>query len=240
MVSHLDAMFGRIFDNGTELELLGGLNFVGFTIAADTANGRYTIAIDVPGLGYDSDDIGNASVIAAGSGTVTDALDALFGSLAVHQSLIDTAGSDIDTLQARQIIAGTNLTGGGTLAADRTLNLSATPTGITSINGTRVIAVSQGSNLTNANETIHISGGANYFMPAGTTTAARDKTIGNTGAAEKGIVTIVVEVQGHDVVIKDNGGATLHTVAAGAKQVIDCWYDSGTSLYKLAGWKPLA
>ncbi len=41
--SWLDAFLGRILDNGTELELLGGVNFVGFAIDADTANGYYTI-----------------------------------------------------------------------------------------------------------------------------------------------------------------------------------------------------
>lgn len=41
--SWFDTFFGALYDDGDELELLGGVNFVGFTITADTANGRYTI-----------------------------------------------------------------------------------------------------------------------------------------------------------------------------------------------------
>lgn len=41
----LDAELGRIFDNGTEKEILGGLNFVNFTITRDDANNRYDIAL---------------------------------------------------------------------------------------------------------------------------------------------------------------------------------------------------
>jgi hypothetical protein len=36
-------LLGRWFDNGTELELFGGQNLIGFTITPDAANNRYDI-----------------------------------------------------------------------------------------------------------------------------------------------------------------------------------------------------
>ena len=39
--SWLDAELGRQFDNGIELEILGGMNWQGFTITRDDANNRY-------------------------------------------------------------------------------------------------------------------------------------------------------------------------------------------------------
>lgn len=40
----LDAELGRMFNNGTELEILGGINWIGFTITRDDANNRYNFA----------------------------------------------------------------------------------------------------------------------------------------------------------------------------------------------------
>lgn len=41
--SWYDAFFGQLYNTGAVLELLGGVNFVGFTITADEVNGYYTI-----------------------------------------------------------------------------------------------------------------------------------------------------------------------------------------------------
>lgn len=111
--------------------------------------------------------------------------------------------------------------------------------GITTINGARVLAPTQGVNLTDANQTIHVSEGANRYMPAGTTTGARTKTIGVTGAADKRILTVEVRTQGHNVVFNDDAAAALATVTAGDAEVLDFWYDATTLHYKLAGRKAL-
>ena len=77
------------------------------------------------------------------------------------------------------------------------------------------------------------------MMAASTTSAARNKTAGVTGAAEGAVMSFAIYVQGHNVVIKDDAGTTLHTVTAGEKKVVDVRYDATTTHYKLAGWKYL-
>ncbi len=159
-----DAIFGRLFANGTEVALRAGLNVVSpLTVTADAANNR------------------------------------------------------------------------------NTLGFSPTPTGLTSINGTKLAAPTQGADLTDANETLTVAGGANRMMNAGTTTVARDKTLGASGAADGVTITVAVYAQGHNVVFKDDAGSpnTLHTVTAGAKQVIDFPFDNASGRFKRGGWKPL-
>ena len=57
-----------------------------------------------------------SGAFAADSASIATDIDAL-------QARVTTEEGNVDTLQARDIIAGTGLTGGGTLAADRTLNV---------------------------------------------------------------------------------------------------------------------
>jgi hypothetical protein len=78
----LDALLGALFDNGTELEILGGLNLKGFNIALnEVVNSRgetvqvYDIEVDTSGLDFTSDDIGNESGVLGAN--VSEALDAL-------------------------------------------------------------------------------------------------------------------------------------------------------------------
>lgn len=109
MSSALDALLGRLFDDGDELELLGGINWIGFTIERDDANNRYDITSAVGSL--DSDDISNVSAVSGA--TVSAALNTLNTAVGLR------------ALAATQVIAGAGLTGGGTLGADRTLNVAA-------------------------------------------------------------------------------------------------------------------
>ena len=46
----LDALLGRLFENGTELELRGGLNFIGISLTANEAEDRYDLEIDVESI----------------------------------------------------------------------------------------------------------------------------------------------------------------------------------------------
>jgi trimeric autotransporter adhesin len=139
-MSMLDAMFGVLENDGEELELLGRLNFIGFTITTDTVNKRHNI--EAVGASS-SDDVTNESGVTGA--TVTLALDALntaIGALAasdIDNDSANVAGATVadalDTLDAaisaggvpgtRQVIAGAGLTGGGDLSADRTLNIAA-------------------------------------------------------------------------------------------------------------------
>lgn len=121
-MSWLDATFGVLFDEGEELEILGGINFVGFTITADAENSRHNIAVDPATLGFAASDIDNDSADVSGT-KVSDALDALY---ALIQSV---DGSDVPN--NRTITAGAGLTGGGDLSADRTITVAAADSTIT-------------------------------------------------------------------------------------------------------------
>lgn len=299
--SPLDALLGRLFDTGEELELLGGLNFIGFTITQDDANNRYNIIAD--GGALTSDDIANESDFAVA--TVTDALNAALG-------LIDGLGSTYASV-ARSLVAGAGLTGGGDLSADRTFNvvadadgtitvtadavkvgtliaanygantialtklvnasatktfvmrttagsgaweegtaanalaalsggtiaaLTATALTCTTINGVTIAAPVEGTALTDADQTLNVSGGNNYVQSTALT-ASRTKTLGTSGSPETGeIVTITRTTTAAFTMPVVNGGAgggTLYTFPSAGKRVADFRYD-GTN-WSLAGVK---
>jgi hypothetical protein len=97
----LDAMFGVLSDNGTELELLGGLNFIGFTIVADPENNRHNITATGGGGGG-----GGGSTVASGitndssviGATVKDALNTLLSTANTNATNISTNGTKITAL----------------------------------------------------------------------------------------------------------------------------------------------
>jgi trimeric autotransporter adhesin len=105
----LEAMFGVLYDDGDELEILGGLNFIGFTITADAENNRHNISVS--GAATTSDDVSNESAVVGDS--VTEALTTL------------AAGVAASALATRALTAGAGLTGGGDLSADRTFAVAA-------------------------------------------------------------------------------------------------------------------
>ncbi len=173
-MSWLDATFGVIFDNGTELEVLGGLNFIGFTITEDAENGRHNIS--VAGAATSSDEVSNESDVSGA--TVTDALDTLLGAIAVHTSAIATNTSNIatntsniatntasiSTLNGRTLTAGAGLTGGGTLSADRTFNVAAADSTITVNADSIQVGTIGNGNLSNNTITLArlVNAGAQY------------------------------------------------------------------------------
>lgn len=80
----LDEMFGVLSDNGTEIELLGGLNFIGFTITPDPTNNRHNIS--VAGAATTSDAVTNNSSVTGA--TVTAALNTLLSSVGTNTTAI--------------------------------------------------------------------------------------------------------------------------------------------------------
>jgi len=166
--SFFDAIFGRLFALGTELQLRTGINFLApLTVAADEANDRY--------------DIGLNSIL----------------------------------------------------------------TGLTSINGARVIAPTQGASIGDANTTLNLSAGAHYYMPAGTTTTARTMTLGNTGVGAApnnlGEIWVAIYTQGHNVIFNNNSAAALLTLTASSSaRVLVFRYDHATTNYIFVGWRPIS
>lgn len=364
MASWLDALFGRLFDGGTELPLRGGMNFIGFTIEADAANNRYNITAPSGGAST-SDDVSNESGVSGA--TVTDALDALEaaivgggtpttrvltagagltggGDLTADRTFDIVAGDATITVNAnsiqvgtlvsgnfanntialarlanasaqfqivgrktasggawedcsaaelglvptsRTITAGTGLTGGGDLSANRTITLGTvansnladntialarlvnagaqnrilcrassgsgawedssnipaftiTALTCTTINGVTVAAPVEGTALTDANQTLNVSGGNNYVQSTALT-ASRTKTLGTSGSPETGeIITITRTTTAAftmPIVNGGGGGGTLYTFPSGGKRVADFRYD-GTN-WVLAGVKRL-
>lgn len=297
-----DAVFGRLLDDGVELELRGGINFVGFTIEADEATD--TIKITSPTGSLTSDDIDNESGVSGT--TVSDALDTLntaVGLRALASRTITagagmTGGGDLSAdrtlnviahadgtitvnadsvqvgvlvaanyaantialsklsnasaqfqimarktssggawedcsrselglaLSATTITAGTNLSGGGDLSANRTLNVVATLTGITSINGVTLASPVEGTALTDADQTLAVSGGSNYVQSTALT-ANRTKTLDtSTGTPEAGeIITITRTTTAAFTLIVKTGSTTIYTFPASAKKVADFQFD---------------
>ncbi len=193
-MSWLDATFGVLFDNGTELEMLGGLNFVGFTITPDAANNRHNISVS--GAATSSDDVTNESGVTGDS--VTEALDTLDANTPVAASDLandsaDVAGATVaDALDAlyaditgggtptsRVLTAGAGMTGGGDLSADRTFNVIANADATIVVNANDIqVGVLVAGNF--ANNTIALARLAN---------AGAAGFVGATGAGAWGALT---------------------------------------------------
>jgi hypothetical protein len=314
--SWFDAFFGRLLNNGTELELIGGVNFVGFTITADTVNGYYTIVNPGPviadnsvalaklvnasaqydfimrktaGAGswergtradlvsaIDSQTVatffGAPRIQLGGASTTRGLLNASIGGFGTNGGLIIAArtngGVECDVVRwdstdklflgdaddAAQVIASVETGGWFAVRVNNVEQVRIDATGIvlggrlisglTTLNGSRYISPTQGADLGDANVTINLSGGANYYMPASTTTTARTVTIGNTGVGaapnDKGVVSVTVMTQGHDVVFNNNSAAAIYTLTASSSaRVLDFQYDHVTTNYVFRGWKPV-
>ena len=107
------------------------------------------------------------------------------------------------------------------------------------VNAVDACPPTQGADLTDADQTVHItSTGAIHVMRAGVTTATRNVTCGTTGTSPKAAMTFYIYVQGNDVNIKDDAGTILYTVAAGTAREIGVGYDNGTGHYTLTYWRP--
>jgi hypothetical protein len=156
---------GRIQDDGTELEIGSGLNFIGLTVELNEATGFIDISHTEGGGSLTSDDVSNESGVAGA--TVTAALDAL-----------DAAISSGGVPGTRLVTAGAGLTGGGDLSADRTFDVAAADGTIT-VNANSI----QVGTLTNANSPTNTLG-LNKLV-----NAAAAGFVGATGAGAWGALT---------------------------------------------------
>lgn len=104
-----DAMLGKISDEGEELELLGGLNFIGFVISKDEANNRYNIESPAVTAVQDS------RQVIAGAGLTGG------GDLSTDRTFTIVAGDSTITVNADSIQVGTI---GNTNLSDNTIALA--------------------------------------------------------------------------------------------------------------------
>lgn len=95
----------------------------------------------------------------------------------------------------------------------------------------------RGANLTDANQTLQVSGGVDYQLPFGTLTASRDKTLGNTSPGTGTVITIRrFDKQAFTLVIKNHDGSTLFTFASATPGEADFRFDGANWVH--AGYKP--
>jgi hypothetical protein len=207
----LEALLGQISDNGNPLEGLGGLNFIGFTITPDGANGRYNIAASGSGGG------GGGSTVASGitndssvsGSTVKDALNTLLSAANTDATNISTNAAKITALTVAGAgklpyvsgtpgtysasvwtTDGTNLSGVGTIGSG-----AITSTGV----GTFVGIVAGGA----------VSGVTTLAM-AGALSGAT--SIACTSLACAGAITSVTTLNGASVAAPAQGTAVTTTV----------------------------
>jgi hypothetical protein len=89
-------------------------------------------------------------------------------------------------------------------------------------------AITEGTDLTDADQTLSIADGTRRSMAASTTSTARTKTLGTGGTPETDeVFEIIVYSQGHNVLIVNGGplAGTLYTVVAGTKRVCQAMWN---------------
>jgi hypothetical protein len=260
-----EAILGKLYNNGTELELLGGLNFKsGIKATADFANGRYDVAIDSQ----------SASGIAAthfdgpgavGSNGVFRAANDAGGYVAVKSDGTSTVlvGGYVDSFNNTLYGRGTGpyvapgntawyvLSGGSFFfrvnGETTEWQFSATQldcfgndlANVGRLNGATVAAPVEGTALTDAAQTLAVAGGNNYVQ-AVALTASRTKTLSNTGPETGEVITIIRTTTAAftmPIVNGGVGGGTPYTFPVSAKRVADFRFDGVN--WVLAGVKRL-
>jgi hypothetical protein len=104
------------------------------------------------------------------------------------------------------------------------------------------VGVLTGANLTDANQTLAIAGGAQYILPAAVPlTALRDKSLSLTGASKGLMLTIYsFGTRAFAMAVKDAGGTTLFTFPASATPIgAGFRFNNAETAWELASWSPL-
>ncbi len=201
----LDAMLGRLLDDGTELELLGGLNFVGFAITE--GEGYWTVTNE--GGAISDNSVALAKLVNASAqyqlvGRKSASAGAWESCTLAELGITTTGIGAVPT--ARTLTAGTNMSGGGDLSANRTLSLVAALTGITSVNGATVCAPVEGAVITTT-ATINVSQGNQRTVTAagGAYAITLHASTGSPYTGES--ITLVCATALANAVTVTNGGA---------------------------------
>jgi hypothetical protein len=106
----------------------------------------------------------------------------------------------------------------------------------------RLFGLLTGTNLTDANQTLAIAGGAQYILSAALG-ASRDKRLSITGVSAGLMLTIYsIATRAFTMVVKDDAaGTVLFTFPASATPIVATFRvnDAGTA-WTLSGWAPMA
>jgi hypothetical protein len=266
----LDAVLGNVWNNGSEVELGGGLNFIGFTVAYNPTTKRIDLTFaggggsrhviqdegsslaDQPTLNF----VGpNVSAANAGGKTVVTIGPVNLASGVSGVLPIANGGTGLSAVGA----SNTVLTGNGTswaMAQVQNAHISATAAIAWSklADGTaagqqpfwdgsawRKIGLLTGTNLTDANQTLAIAGGAQYLQSA-SLTASRDKRLALAGATKGLMITLYsLATRAFALVVKDDAsGAVLFTFPASATPIVASFrFNDAETAFDLAGWAPL-
>jgi hypothetical protein len=230
--SALDALLGRFFDDGEELELLGGNNFIGFTITPDLANNRYDISVE-------GAFVASSRQVIAGAGLTGG------GDLSADRTLNVAAADATITVTADAIAVGTLVSANfanNTIALARLVNATAqnrilcrassgagaweesasipaftiTALTCTTINGAAPLAPVEGTALADANANIVATDGSQIRIP--TLTANRTYDINNTSAVDEESITLYrTGTEAFTATIRDAADATIATFPASTK-----------------------
>lgn len=218
-MSALDALLGKVWNNGAEVELGGGLNFIGVTIAYNRATNR--VDITVSGGGALADDsvtyakIQNVSAASRvlGRGSAAGAGDPQELTCGVGIRVNGTA-IELGTALAPLATLGTALQQTRVNAGATALEYFSPPSPVV------------GANLTNASVTKNISDGSQFTLPAGTlATSAKTVTFGTSGTPDTDeIVEFIIYAQAQDFILA-NGAGPVYTVPAGQKRALHLQWD---------------
>lgn len=106
----------------------------------------------------------------------------------------------------------------------------------------RLFGLLTGTNLTDADQTLAIAGGAQYLLSA-SLTVSREKRLGITGVSAGLMLTIYsIATRAFTMVVKDDvAGTTLFTFPASATPIVATFrVNDAATAWTLSGWAPMA
>jgi hypothetical protein len=219
-----------IEDEGTPLTARTSLNFVGSNVSVADAGGKTVVTVGGPSTAYvDAADAALAATIpAAGSAPANVTKAAAAAGVASTFSRSDHK-HDVTTAAPGSIALSTTAAAEGaatSLARSDHQHSVAAGTGAGQQpfwDGAawRLLGLLTGTDLTDANQTLAIAGGAQYFLK-GALTASREKRLSLTGVEADLMLTIHSwATRAFTMVVKDDAsGAVLHTFPASAQPYV--------------------
>jgi hypothetical protein len=240
-MSAYNALLGNVWNNGSPVELGGGLNFIGFTVQRNADTGRIDIT-DTGGGGGPSPggapvDVTKATA-AAGTATTYSRTD--------HKHNVSTAAP------AAFSVAGVAAAEGAatTLArSDHVHSLTGVLPGVNGGTGLSTASLGQlfywnGSGFTafgptavlyntNANASKQLSDGARWLLDDANNSTGRTFTLGTTGATEGRCVSFICKVTSANPYTLDYGTGTM---AITTSRTVSFRFSASFG-WELAGWE---